>query len=132
MRRLARLPCCTLVLLLALPAHADEGMWTFNNFPRQLVQQRYGFLPTDAWLEHVRLSSVRFNDGGSGSFVSPAGLVMTNHHVGSGQLEKISTEEKNYLREGFYAPSPQEEIPCPDLELNVLVSIEDVTSRVVG
>ena len=130
MRRLARLPCCTLVLLLALPAHADEGMWTFNNFPRQLVQQRYGFLPTDTWLDHIRLSSVRFNNGGSGSFVSPEGLVMTNHHVGSECIQELSTAGSDYMANGFYAPTRDKESKCPSLELNVLMSIEDATSTV--
>ncbi|MBI1851111.1 MAG: S46 family peptidase [Planctomycetes bacterium] len=108
----------------------DEGMWTFDNPPTKLLQDNYGFTPTKEWLDHVRLASVRFNDGGSGSFVSANGLVMTNHHVASGQLQKVSTKEQNYLMDGFYARNAADEIKCPDLELNVLVSMEDVTSRV--
>ncbi len=114
------------------PAAADEGMWTFDNPPVVQLQKRYGFTPTKAWLDHVRLSSVRFNDGGSGSFVSPHGLVLTNHHVARGQLQKVSTPEKNYVADGFVALTPEQELPCPDLELNVLMSMENVTSRVTG
>ena len=91
---------------------------------------KYGFTPTTAWLDHLRLSSVRFNDGGSGSFVSPRGLVLTNHHVALGQLQKVSTPQKNYVADGFYAKSAADELKCPDLELNVLVSMENVTARV--
>src|SRR6188768_113365 len=105
----------------------DEGMWLFNNPPRAQLK-KYGFEPTDQWLDHVRLSSVRFNSGGSGSFVSPNGLVMTNHHVGAGDLEKVSTPEKNYLRDGFHAKTPADEIKCKGLELNVLIGIQDVTA----
>jgi hypothetical protein len=112
------------------PALADEGMWTFDNPPLKLLQERYGFTPTREWLDHVRLSSVRFNDGGSGSFVSATGLVLTNHHVGVGQLQKLSTPEKDHVKNGFYARTHAEELTCPDLELNVLISMEDVTSRV--
>src|SRR5262249_11395871 len=79
---------------------------------------------------HLRMSSVRFNDGGSGSFVSPRGLVLTNHHVAFGQLQKVSTPQKNYVADGFYARTAAEELKCPDLELNVLVSMENVTSPV--
>ena len=111
-------------------AAADEGMWTFDNPPVVQLQKRYGFTPTQAWLDHVRLSSVRFNDGGSGSFVSPNGLVLTNHHVARGQLQKVSTPEKNYVADGFVALSREQELPCPDLELNVLMSMENVTARV--
>jgi thioesterase domain-containing protein len=119
------------VLLVALPrVHADEGMWLFNNPPRELLKKRYNFDPTDKWLEHVQKSSVRFNSGGSGSFVSADGLVMTNHHVGAGDLQKISDEKNNYLRDGFYARTRAEEKKCKGLELNVLMSIEDVTARV--
>lgn len=113
-------------------ALADEGMWTFDNPPLKQLKENYGFVPTKEWLDHLRLSSVRFNDGGSGSFVSATGLVLTNHHVAAGQLQKLSTPEKNYVKEGFYAKGRMEELKCPDLELNVLVSMEDVTKRVLG
>ncbi|MGC8743871.1 MAG: S46 family peptidase [Verrucomicrobiia bacterium] len=109
---------------------SDEGMWLFNNPPRQLLKEKYGFEPTDEWFVHLQQSSVRFNSGGSGSFVSEDGLVMSNHHVGADALQKMSDEKHNYLREGFYARTYEEEKPCHDLELNVLVSIEDVTERV--
>src|SRR5438128_579558 len=75
-------------------AVADEGMWTFDNPPIKQLKEKYNFTPTQQWLDHIRLSSVRFNDGGSGSFVSPNGLVITNHHVALGQLQKISTAQK--------------------------------------
>src|SRR2546422_1151317 len=94
---------------------ADEGMWTFDNLPLKQLKERYGFTPTQEWLDHVRLSSVRFSDGGSGSFVSPAGLVLTNHHVAVGQLQKVSSAQKDYLKEGFSAQSGSEELKCPDL-----------------
>ena len=120
-----------LVLLVApLAARADEGMWTFNNFPKDLVKKRYKFDVTDPWLDHVRLSSVRFNSGGSGSFVSPRGLVMTNHHVGADCIHKLNSPGHDYIKEGFFAKSSSEEIKCPDLELNVLTGIEDVTAAV--
>ena len=109
---------------------ADEGMWLYTNPPRAAIKERYGFDLTDAWLEHLQKSSVRFGSGGSGEFVSADGLVLSNHHVGSGTLQKVSTPEHDYLRNGFYARSLAEEIKAPDLELNVLMSIEDVTARV--
>ncbi|HDK36361.1 MAG TPA: S46 family peptidase, partial [Bacteroidetes bacterium] len=113
-------------------AKPDVGMWTFDNPPTKLLQEKYGFTPTKAWLDHVRLSSVRFMDGGSGSFVSPNGLVMTNHHVAIGQLQKNSTAEINYVKTGFYAAAPGEEMKSPDLQVNVLVSMQNVTSRVLS
>jgi hypothetical protein len=109
---------------------ADEGMWTFDNPPSKLLLEKYGFKATQEWLDHVRLSSVRFNDGGSGSFISPNGLVMTNHHVAVGQLQKLSTAGRDYVATGFYAATPAEEPRCPDLELNVLISMDDVSGRV--
>jgi len=110
--------------------YADEGMWTFDNLPLKQLEEKFGFTPTQEWLDHVRLSSVRFMDGGSGSFISPDGLVLTNHHVAVGQLQKMSNSEKDYVATGFYAMTPAEEIKSPDLEVNVLISMENVTIRV--
>ena len=117
--------------LCAAPLAADEGLWTLDNLPRALLQERYGFTVTPAWIEHVQKASVSFG-GGSGSFVSPDGLVLTNHHVALGQLQKISTPERDYVRDGFVARVPAEELKCPDLELRVLQSMENVTGRVLG
>src|SRR5580704_3534813 len=123
---------CGACAMLAPALQADEGMWLFSNPPLKLLQDKYHFQPTAAWLEHVQKSSVRFDNGGSGSFVSPDGLVMTNHHVGADCLGKISTKDKNYIASGFEAKANAEEPKCDDLELNVLMSIEDVTARVAG
>src|SRR3984957_12866662 len=120
----------TLVFFCTLPAVAEEGMWTFDNPPLKQLKDKYNFTPDKAWLDHVRLSSVRLNDGGSGSFVSPHGLLLTNHHVARGQLQKNSTAEHNYMEDGFYAAGPEQEMKSPDLEVNVLMSMENVTSRV--
>jgi len=109
---------------------ADEGMWLYSAPPRAQIKAKYGFDLTDAWLDHVRLSSVRFNSGGSASFVSGDGLVLTNHHVGADSLQKMGSKDKNYLRDGFYAKTSADEIKCNDLEVNVLQSIEDVTARI--
>src|SRR4051794_30206023 len=113
-------------------AIADDGMWTFDNPPLKQWKEKYGFEPPAGWLDHVRLASVRLNDGGSGSFVSPTGLLMTNQHVASGQLQKVSTAERDYIKDGFYARTQAEEMKSPDLEVNVLVSYEDVTTLVQG
>src|SRR2546422_3534280 len=116
----------------ATVAIADEGMWLFNAPPLKQLKEKYNFEPTQQWLEHLQKSSVRFNSGGSGSFVSATGLCITNHHVGADALQKASSEQHNYLKDGFYAKSQAEEIKCADLELNVLISIEDVTARANG
>jgi hypothetical protein len=120
----------TLVMATTFPARGDEGMWVFNNLPLETLKARHGFEPPTGWADHLRSSAVRFNNGGSGSFVSADGLIMTNHHVGADTLAKIGTREKDYYRDGFFAKSYEEEAKAPDLELNVLVGIEDVTSRV--
>ncbi|RPJ82646.1 MAG: S46 family peptidase, partial [Acidobacteria bacterium] len=128
-----RIPALLLLLASVLASatlRADEGMWTFDNPPVKQLQERYGFTPTQAWLDHVRLASVRFNDGGSGSFISPNGLILTNHHVAVGQLQKLSTAGKDLVSLGFYAKDFGAELKCPDLELNILQSMEDVTDRV--
>lgn len=120
-------------LALALPmttTTADEGMWLYTNPPKEQIRKKYGFELTPAWLEHLQKSSVRFNSGGSGSFVSEDGLVISNHHVGADALQKLSTEKRNLLKDGFHAKTTAEELKCVDLELNILQDIEDVTSRV--
>jgi len=109
---------------------ADEGMWTFDNPPLKQWKERYNFEPTKGWLDNVRLASVRLNDGGSASFVSPNGLIITNQHVASGQLSKMSSKEKDYVKDGYYARTAAEEVKAADLEANVLVSFEDVTVKV--
>jgi hypothetical protein len=117
-----------LVLCLATSASADEGMWPFNSVPKAVIKAKYGFEPSQAWLDHLRLSSVRMGD--SGSFVSPNGLILTNHHVGRKCIIAASTKEKDLMQSGFYAKSPAEEVKCPALEVQVLVSIEDITAKI--
>ncbi len=117
------------VLLLGAVVAADEGMWLFNAFPSAAVKAKYGFEPTQAWLDHVRLSSVRFPSG-SGSFVSADGLTFTNHHIASECLHDLSTANRDYLKTGFYAKTQNEEARCPSVEINLLDGIEDVTTRV--
>ncbi|MBD0370989.1 MAG: S46 family peptidase [Pyrinomonadaceae bacterium] len=135
--RLRKTLCALLAALLlsssfGLSVLADEGMWTFNNVPREEIKRKYGFEVTDAWLKKVQLASVRFNNGGSGSFVSQDGLVLTNYHIVEDIVGEVSTPEKDYAKLGFVARTRAEEIKAPSLELNVLQSIEDVTSRVYG
>ena len=110
--------------------HSDEGMWLYNNPPLKVLKERYNFEPSQEWLDHLKMSSVRFNSGGSGSFISSNGLVLTNHHVGADTLQKISTKDKDYIKTGFYAKTAADEVPAKDLELNVLLSITDVTDKV--
>jgi hypothetical protein len=116
--------------LFILPVEADEGMWLFNNPPQRILKEKHRFEPSAEWLAHLQQSSVRFNSGGSGSFVSSEGLVMTNHHVGADMLQKISTPQRDYMKTGFYARTRDEEVRSPDLELNVLMGIEDVTAPI--
>jgi hypothetical protein len=115
---------------LEVSAHSDEGMWVFNNLPLARLKERYGFEPPVGWAEHLRSASVRFNNGGSGSFVSADGLIMTNHHVGADTLAKLGDKSKDYHQDGYMAKSHAEEVRAPDLELNVLLEITDVTDRV--
>ncbi len=135
--RLRRLLSALLLALFSLQtlhitALADEGMWPFNNVPRAEIKKKYGFDVTDEWLKKVQMASVRFNNGGSGSFVSPNGLVLTNYHIVEDIVGEVSTPEKDLAKEGFVARTRADEIKAPSLELNVLQSIEDVTSRVNG
>ena len=111
-------------------ARADEGMWTFDNFPSETVKEKYGFSPSQEWLDHVRLASVRLAGGCSGSLVSANGLVMTNHHCARSCIEQISTADKDRMADGFLARSEAEEARCPEIEVNQLLEITDVTKRV--
>ena len=129
--------CALIVALFSLQAlqftaRADEGMWPFNNVPRAEIKKKYGFEVSDEWLKKVQLASVRFNSGGSGSFVSPNGLVLTNYHIVEDFVSELSTPQKDYAKEGFVARTLAQEMKIPSLELNVLMSIEDVTARVNG
>src|SRR5438132_10677076 len=130
MKRFLLLAGLLFSLLASSQSSADEGMWLYNAFPKQKVQAKYGFAPTQQWLDHVRLSSVRFNNGGSGSFVSPEGLTFTNHHVGAECIQQLSTGGRDYMKTGFSLKTRAAEAKCPNLELNQLVEIEDVTSKV--
>jgi Peptidase S46 len=132
--KLATLADVVLLVCIASPLllHADEGMWTFNNFPSQTVGRKYGFAPSQQWLDHVRLSSLRIAEGCSASFISPHGLVMTNHHCVLGCVEQLSTAAHNFVQEGFSAQTPAEERKCPTFELDQLMQISDVTAQVQG
>lgn len=118
------------VLLLVGSGLADEGLWLFNAVPKDKIKARYKFEVTDPWLDHLREASVRFNNGGSGSFVGPNGLAFTNHHIAIDCLSHISTPQHDYVATGFLAKSQADEPKCPALELNVLMGIEDVTKKV--
>lgn len=124
------LPSLVVLGFTLAPARADDGMWLPYEAPRELLKKKYNFDATDTWLEHVRKASVRFNNGGSGGFVSADGLVLTNHHIGADSLQKLSPKDRDYYRDGFYARTRAEELKCPDLELNLLLEVDDVTAQV--
>src|ERR1044071_286648 len=108
-----------LILAAALaPAQADEGMWTYNNFPADKVEKAYGFRPDQRWLDHLRLSSLRLARGCSGAFVSANGLVQTNHHCARSCVQQLSTPANDLIANGFYAREANDEIKCPDVEGN--------------
>lgn len=132
MKRTIPLAIALISIAAVIMSRADDGMWTFDNPPRKILKEKYGFDPPQEWFDHVRLASARLGDGGSGSFVSPDGLLFTNQHVGRSQITKLSSPERDFIKDGFYAPTLEQELKCPDLEVNILVSYEDVTGRVQG
>ena len=130
---LRRLPLAAMIfgsLLLSVPAAADEGMWLFNRFPSEAVARKHRFKTTPEFLQRMQMSAARFNNGGTASFVSADGLLFTNHHVGADCIQKLSSNESDYMKNGFLANSRTEEKRCPDLEVNVLLEIQDVTGKV--
>src|SRR5262245_5636191 len=114
------------LFLLTLPLGADEGMWLFNQFPKDILKQKYSIELTSQFLDDLRLASMRIG-GGSGSFVSPNGLIFTNHHVASDCIAKLGNAQHDYMKDGFLAANEAAELVCPDLEANVLVALEDVS-----
>jgi hypothetical protein len=133
MGRLLMRLCLTAILTMAIATttHGDEGMWLFNNPPSKYLKDKYNFDVDQKWLDHVQKASVRFNSGGSGSFVSPDGLVMTNHHVGLDALQKMSDlKKRDFVKDGFHAKNNADEFKCEGMELNVLQKITDVTKEV--
>lgn len=118
--------------LLNVPAFlADDGMWTFDNLPLKQWKERYGFEPSQAWIDKVRLASPKVNNASAG-FVSPNGLIATNHHVASGYIERLSSKERDLLKTGFYAKTRAEELKIPDASASVLFSYDNVTDRVLN
>lgn len=117
-------------VLTGVPATAAEGMWTLDNLPVQQLQAKYGFTPTQDWVNKVMRASVRLAQGCSGSFVSASGLVMTNHHCSVRCIEGLSSASKDYIRDGFLASNRAAELKCPELELNRLEQITDVTATI--
>jgi hypothetical protein len=130
MRRLAL--AAVALTLAAFSAQADEGMWTFDHFPTQAVKKAYDFAADQAWLDHARLSSLRLAGGCSASFVSAHGLVQTNHHCAHSCIEQLSTAQKDFIASGYLASKPEDEIKCPEIEVNQLVAISDVTARIAS
>ncbi len=131
MNKFATLASLVLAVAVSSPGlKADEGIWLFNQVPKTAIAKKYGFTVTDDFLRKLQLGSVRFNNGGSGSFVSPDGLLFTNHHVGMDCIQKVSSGANDYVKNGFLAKTWAEEKRCPDLEINILQQIEDVTAKV--
>ncbi|MEW6321109.1 MAG: S46 family peptidase [Acidobacteriota bacterium] len=129
LRRRFTLVLAALLAALPLVGHADEGFWPFNRVPRAAIKQALGVELTDGWLERVQQASLRFPNG-SASFVSPEGLVLTNHHVALDILQKLSTAERDLVANGFLARDRAQELKAPDLEVLSLQRIEDVTAKV--
>lgn len=117
-----------IVLFSNFSSRGDEGMWTYDSVPVKQIENNYNFKPSQEFLDHLRLSSV--NIYASASFVSPDGLILTNHHVALFAAQRLSTKEHNYVKEGFVAENREGEIPLPGMSVRVLVAIEDVTKEV--
>ncbi|HTC79077.1 MAG TPA: S46 family peptidase, partial [Terriglobales bacterium] len=119
-----------LFISLSAAGVADEGNWLFNAPPLAQIKAKYGFALTPEWLDHIRLAAVRFDNGGSGAFVSSDGLTITNHHLAQDCLQGLSHSSQDFFRPAFYASRPKDELRCPSLELNVVEQISDVTDKI--
>lgn len=119
-------------LLLAAAARADEGMWTFDNFPAAAVRQKYNVDITPAWLDRVRGAAVRLSSGCSASVVTAQGLVLTNHHCVRDCAQNLSTARTDYIKDGFFTQRRQDEKLCPGMQAEILERISDVTPRVTA
>ena len=128
MRR--KLLLASLFLSAAVPAFADEGMWTFDNFPAAQVKQKYGVTIDQKWLDHVRASAVRLAGGCSASVVSPDGLVLTNHHCVAGCAQNLSSPEHDYVKNGFFTARNEDEKQCPGVQAEILETIDDMTPAI--
>ena len=127
----AKLLISAVATLAALtPALADEGMWTFDNFPSQAVQKKYGVTIDQQWLDRVRAGAVRLAGGCSASLVSAEGLVLTNHHCVAGCVQDLSTADRDYLKAGFFPASRTDEKQCPGAQAEILTAIADVTPTI--
>src|SRR5258708_14764529 len=128
-----RTPTLALALLLVPTlAAADDGMWPFNMVPVDRIKKERGVDISQQWLDHLRLSSARLSSGGSSSFVSPKGLLLTNHHVASDCIAKLDAQGKNFIQNRYLAGKNRPEAQCPDIEAMVLQSMQDVTARVTA
>ena len=132
MHKMSRVALLLIGMSFTLSVVADEGMWTFDNFPSAKMQAKYGWAPDAAWLKHAQLSSIRLAQGCSASLVSPDGLVMTNHHCARECVSDLADAKHDYIANGFYAATAADEKKCPALEANQLVEITDVTKQVRG
>src|ERR1700704_5374905 len=118
-----------LACLGALPSFADEGMWTFDNFPANTVKQHYGSDITPAWLDHVRLSTIRLTNC-TASFVSPEGLILTNHHCVESCLAELSSKDNSLIDRGYATAKRTDERGCSTQLADVLVGMENVTPTI--
>ena len=118
--------------ILAGGARADEGLWTFDNFPSEKVKAAYGVDISPAWLARVQANAVRLSVGCSASVVSAEGLALTNDHCATDCVQAFSTEAHNYQKTGFLAPTQTEERRCPQLVAEILTGVSDVTPRMLG
>jgi hypothetical protein len=130
LRRFAAAAATVSTLILPAMAMADEGMWTFDNFPTAAVKAKYGVTIDRAWLDHVRLATARLSTGCSASIVTGQGLVLTNHHCVSSCVHDLSTADRNYIDLGYATGTRSEERQCPGMQAEVLISIGDVTDRI--